>query len=140
MESPVAQFDTKAAPAWQVVADAALDALWFVWLDPTGTLRFRSVGRLAGRGALFIGCPPPDADPGDVWLSGLSTIEATAAGDAVRNSIRAYSAGTTWAPAITDGVSIGTLRAATSFDVERVVPDRATSAGRTVRRPRRRRA
>lgn len=129
VDPPVAPHDsTKSSPAWQAIADAAVDALVYVWLDPTGTLRFRSWGSLPGA-PLSIGCPPADADPAELWLEGISTLETTASADAIRNTIRAYSSGTTWAPAIVDGVSQARY-GPRPFDVDRIVPDRATWAGR----------
>lgn len=117
---------TGAQPAWQAISDAAVDALVLVYLDPTGMLRFRSWSAFADAPAIAgIGCPPFDADPGDEWLEGLSTISTTASGDAVRNSVRAYSAGTTWQPAAIDSVSQGRY-GPRPFDVERVVPAFAT--------------
>jgi hypothetical protein len=129
VDPPVSPHDLKSAPAWEVIARGCEDALVFVWLDPTGTLRFRSWGGLPGATFAGVGCPPADADPAETWLLGLSTIDTTAAGDAIRNSVRAYSAGTTWAPAIVDAVSIGKY-GPRPFDIDRVVPDRATWAGR----------
>jgi len=129
VDPAVAPYDnTKTPPAWQAISDAALDALWYVWADPTGTIRFRSWGAFVDA-PISVGCPPGDADPGDVWLEGISTVEATAAGDAVRNSVRAYSAGTTWQPARQDAASIRTY-GPRPFDVERVVPAFTTWADR----------
>jgi hypothetical protein len=128
VDPPVAAHDGKSRPAWQAIADAALDALVYVWLDPTGTLRFRSWGSLPDA-AFALGCPPPDADPTDEWLVGLSTIESTASADAIRNSIRAYNAPGAFGPAVVDGVSRGRY-GPRPLDVERVVPDFATWAGR----------
>jgi hypothetical protein len=128
VDPPVAPYDGKARPVWQAIADAAVDALVYVWLDPTGTLRFRSWGSLPGA-PLSIGCPPADADPEELWLEGISTIETTASADAIRNTIRAYSSGTTWAAPIVDAVSKARY-GPRPFDVDRIVPDRATWAGR----------
>jgi len=128
IDPPVSPWDsTKSAPAWQVISDAAIDALVYVWLDPTGLLRFRSFGSFPDA-PISLGCPPADAT-GDVWLVGLSTIEDTAAADAIRNSVRAYSSGTVWAPAIVDAVSVGRY-GPRPFDIDRVVPDRVVWAGR----------
>lgn len=129
-DPPVAPYDaTNARPAWAVISDAALDALTYVWIDPTGTLSFRSWGALIDAPIAGVGCRAPDADPLDQWLAGLSTIEATAAGDGVRNSVRAYSAGTTWQPAATDKASLARY-GPRPFDVERVVPGFATWSSR----------
>jgi hypothetical protein len=129
VDPPVAPYiNTDARSAWQVISEAATDALWYVWADPTGLIRFRSWGALLDA-PISVGCPPGDADPDEVWLAGISTIETTAAGDAVRNSVRAYSAGTTWQPARTDPISIR-LYGPRPFDVQRVVPDFATWADR----------
>ena len=130
-DPPVAAYDNaQARPAWQVISDASQDALTYVWLDPTGTLRFRSWGALIDA-PINVGCPAPDADAGDVWLEGVSTIESTASGDAVRNSVRAYSSGTTWAPAVTDAISIAKY-GPRPFDVPRILPDLATFASRVL--------
>jgi hypothetical protein len=128
VDPPVAPHDLKAASAWQLISNAAQDALVYVYLDPTGMLRFRSWGAFPDA-KLSIGCPPGDADPADQWLRGISTLEATSAADAVRNSVRAYSSGTTFAPAVIDGVSMSTY-GPRPLDVQRVVPDRATWASR----------
>jgi hypothetical protein len=128
VDPDVAPHDAQSKPAWQAIADAALDALWYVWVDPTGTLRFRSWGALLDA-PVSVGCPPADADPGDQWLAGLSTIETTASGDAVRNSVRAYSSGTTFTPAATDAASV-LKYGPRPFDVARVVPAFATWSGR----------
>lgn len=128
VDPPVAPHDGKSAPAWQVIANAAQDALVYVWLDPTGTLRFRSWGSLPDA-AFSVGCPPADADPADEWLEGLSTISSSASADAIRNTVRAWSAVDTFAPAIVDGVSVGRY-GPRPLDVQRVVPDRATWASR----------
>jgi hypothetical protein len=130
-DPPVAPHDGTAKPAWQAIADAAQDALVYVWIDPTGMLRFRSWGSFIDA-PISIGCPPADADPGDPWLLGLSTIETTASGDAVRNSVRAYSSGTTFTPAVTDPGSIATY-GPRPFDVERIVPAFATWADRVLK-------
>jgi hypothetical protein len=128
-DPPVAPYDSSSArPAWQVITEAATDALVYVYTDPLGMLSFRSWGGFTDA-PISLGCPPDDADPGDQWLRGLSTIDTTAAGDAVRNSIRAYSAGTTWQPAATDTASLA-LYGPRPFDVERVVPDFANWAAR----------
>jgi hypothetical protein len=128
VDPAVAPHDGLARPAWQAIADAATDALWYVWADPTGMIRFRSWGALLDA-PISLGCAPADADPGELWLEGLSTIETTAAGDAVRNSVRAYSSGTTWQPAATDPASVA-VYGPRPFDVERVVPDFAGWSGK----------
>jgi hypothetical protein len=128
-DPPVAPHDaTQTVGAWAAITAAALDALTYVWVDPTGMLRFRSWGGFS-EAPISIGCKPADADPADQWLVGLSTIEPTVSGDAVRNSVRAYSSGTTWQPAATDAASIATY-GPRPFDVDRVVPDFAVWAGR----------
>jgi hypothetical protein len=129
VDPPVSPFDGKSAPAWQLIANAAEDSLVYVWIDPTGLLRFRSWGSFPDAPIAGIGCAPGDADPADEWLVGVSTIETTASADAVRNKVRAYSSGTLWTPASIDGISIGTY-GPRPYDVERVVPDFATWAGR----------
>jgi len=128
VDPPVAPFDGKAAPAWAIISAAAQDALVYVWADPEGMLRFRSWGAFPDA-PLSIGCPPPDADPEDVWLEGIASLEHLAAADAIRNSVRAESSVGVWAPAITDAVSVARY-GPRPFDVQRVVPDRATWAGR----------
>lgn len=128
VDPAVSPSDGQSKPAWQAIADAALDALWYVWVDPTGTLRFRSWGSLLDA-PMSVGCPPDDADPAEQWLLGLSTIEATASGDAVRNSVRAYSSGTTFTPAATDPGSV-LKYGPRPFDITRVVPAFATWSSR----------
>jgi hypothetical protein len=128
VDPPVSPHDSKSAPAWQLISNAAQDALVYVWLDPTGMLRFRSWGSFPDA-AFAVGCPPGDADPAETWLLGLSTIGSTAAANAIRNRIRAYSSGTTWSAPISDGVSVQRY-GPRPLDVDRVVPDLATWAGR----------
>lgn len=128
VDPPVAPFDGKSAPAWQVISNAAQDALVYVWADPAGMLRFRSWGAFPSA-PLAIGCPPVDADPGDVWLEGVSTIESTTAADAIRNRVRAESSAGVWAAPIVDGFSVDKY-GPRPLDIQRVVPDRATWAGR----------
>ena len=130
VDPAVAPFDGKSAPAWAVISNAAQDALVYVWLDPSGLLRFRSWGSLPDA-ELSIGCPPPDADPGDLWLEGISTLETTAAADAIRNRIRAYSSGTTWSAPVADAISTARY-GPRPLDVDRVLPDLATWAGRVL--------
>jgi hypothetical protein len=129
IDPPVAPHDGKSKPAWQAITDAATDALVLVWLDPTGVLRFRSWGALIDAPFAGVGCPPDDAEAGDVWLLGLSTLDTTASADAIRNRVRAWSAASVWQPAAVDGISIGKY-GPRPFDVERVVPDFATWSGR----------
>jgi hypothetical protein len=129
VDPPVAVHDGKSAPAWEVISRACIDALWYVWISPSGQLRFRSWGAFPDAAFAGIGCPPADADPGDEWILGLQTISQTASADAIRNSVRAWSAVDTFAPAIVDTPSI-TRYGPRPFDVDRIVPDRATWAGR----------
>lgn len=172
-DPPVAPYDaSQARPAWQVITDAAQDALTFVWVDPLGELRFRSFGGLIDA-PINVGCPPADADAGEMWLEGLSTLRSTAAGAGVRNSVRAYSSAlereapelgrpdagapkpiepaapkpiepagpdpepraepraATWAPAVTDPVSVAKY-GPRPFDVPRVVPGFSTFASRVL--------
>lgn len=120
VDPPVAPHDGIAAPAWEIIARAAEDSLTIVWLDPAGTLRFRSWGALPDSG-VNLGCP--DVDSADeLWLPGLSTILTTASAGPVRNSVRAYSSGTVWQPARVDPISKAKY-GPRPFDVERVVPD-----------------
>jgi hypothetical protein len=128
VDPPVAPFDGKSAPAWALISSAALDALVYVWADPTGMIRFRSWGSFPDA-PLSIGCPPPDADPGEMWLEGIAELEHKASADAIRNSVRAESSAGVFAPAIVDAVSVNKY-GPRPFDVQRVVPDRATWAGR----------
>jgi hypothetical protein len=129
IDPPVAPHDLKSKPAWQAITDAATDALVLVWADPTGVLRFRSWGALIDAPFAGVGCPPDDADAGDVWLEGLSTLDTTASADAIRNRVRAWSAASVWQPPAVDGISIDRY-GPRPFDLERVVPDYATWAGR----------
>jgi len=129
-DPPVAAHDGKARPAWQVISDAAQDALTYVWLDPSGTVRFRSWGSFPDA-AFAVGCPPPDAEPADVWLEGLSTIVATSSADAIRNRIRAYTSGTTWSAPVSDDVSVNRY-GPRPLDVDRVLPDLATWSSRVL--------
>jgi hypothetical protein len=43
---------------WQMISDAAEDALWYVWVDPTGTLRFRDMSAFPAP-IVGLGCAPP---------------------------------------------------------------------------------
>jgi hypothetical protein len=115
----VAPFDGKAAGAWQVISNAATDALVYVYVGPAGTLRFRSWSAFPDA-PISVGCPPPDTT-GETWLEGLSTLDTTASADAIRNTIRAYSAGTTWQPAAQDSVSMQRY-GPRPYEVQRVVP------------------
>jgi hypothetical protein len=123
----VAPFDGKAAAAWEIITDAALDALNYVWLDPTGVLRFASWGAFPDA-AVSLGCAPPGGGGGQ-WVQGISTIEATAAANAIRNSVRAWSSTSVFAPAAIDSVSIQRY-GPRPLDVERVVPNLATWTSR----------
>ena len=71
------------------------DALVYVWVDPTGHAPVPHRGARSPTRRSSIGCPPADADPGDLWLEGSRRSRATAAGDASATAIRAYSSGTT---------------------------------------------
>jgi hypothetical protein len=125
VDPAVAPFGGKAAAAWAVISDAALDALTFVWMDGAGVLRFTPWGSFPDA-SIALGCPP--AEEGGVrWIEGISTIEATAQAQAIRNSVRAWSATDTYAPAVVDSVSIGRY-GPRPLDVPRVVPDRVNWA------------
>jgi hypothetical protein len=119
VDPPVAPFDGKAAGAWQVISNAALDALVYVYLDPAGTLRFRSWSAFPDA-PISVGCPPADAT-GETWLLGLSTLDTTASADAIRNTVRAYSSGTTWTAPAQDTLSMQRY-GPRPFEVTRVVP------------------
>jgi hypothetical protein len=67
-----------------------------------------------------VGCPPADAT-GETWLLGLSTLDMSASADAIRNTVRAYSAGTTWQAPAQDGPSISRY-GPRPYEVQRVVP------------------
>lgn len=127
VDPPVAVHDGKAASAWDIINRAAQDALTYVWLDPAGVLRSRSWGALPDAG-FNLGCPDPESAD-EPWLSGITTIVASASGAPVRNSIRAYTAGTTWSAARTDPVSAAKY-GPRPFDAARVVPSFATWADR----------
>lgn len=129
VDPPVAPHDGVAASAWDLIARAQTDALTYVWLGPDGMLRFRSWGGFPDAPFAGIGCAPGDALPADEWLEGLSTIASHASADAIRNSVRAYSSGTTWAASIQDAASVARY-GPRPFDIDRVVPDRTTWAGR----------
>lgn len=129
VDPAVAAHDGVAAPAWEVISKAAADALWIVWLSPDGTLRFRSWGALPDAG-LNLGCADPDSAD-ELWLEGLSTVYSAASGAPVRNSVRAYSSGTTWQPARVDGPSIEKY-GRRPYDVERIVPAFTTWADRVL--------
>ena len=120
VDPPVAPHDGLAASAWDLIARAAEDSLTVVWLDPAGTLRFRSWGGLPDTG-LNLGCADPDSTD-ELWLPGVSTVTAKASAAPVRNRVRAYSAGTTWQTPRSDPVSVGKY-GPRPFDVQRVVPD-----------------
>lgn len=126
-DPPVAPHDGQAAAAWEVIARAGEDALVYVWLDPSGMLRFRSWGGLPD-GGLNLGCADPDSAD-ELWLAGVSTVEAIASAQPIRNKVRAYSAGTTWQPARTDGFSVDRY-GPRPFEAQRVVPNFATWADR----------
>jgi hypothetical protein len=124
-DPPVAGHDGKARAAWSVIQDAALDALTYVWLGPTGTLRFTPWGSLADA-SYAVGC---DDGTGGAWLAGLSELETIAQADSIRNSVRTWSSPSTFGPAVTDPVSIrkyGERR----LDVARQVPSSSTWSAR----------
>jgi hypothetical protein len=121
----VAAHDGKARAAWSIIQDAGLDALTFVWLDPSGTLRFTPWGSLPDA-AYSVGC---DDGTGGAWLEGLAELESTAAADAIRNSVRWWASASTFGAAVTDAPSIrkyGERR----LDAARIVPGGAVWAGR----------
>jgi hypothetical protein len=118
-DPPVSAYDGKAAGAWQLISNAANDALVYVWLDPSGVLRFRSWSAFPDA-PISVGCPPDDAT-GETWLLGLSTIDTSASADAIRNTIRAYSSGTVWQPAALVGPSIQRY-GPRPYEVQRIVP------------------
>jgi len=124
-DPPVAAFDGKAASAWTIMQNAALDALTFVWLGPSGKIRFTPWGSLLDA-SYAIGC---DDGLGGVWLEGLSELTPTASGDAIRNAVRSYTSGTTFGAAAKDDASINRY-GERRLDVTRIVPDAATWAAR----------
>jgi len=126
-DPPVSAHDGKARSAWAIIQDAALDALTYIWIDPTGTLRFTPWGSLPDA-KFSVGCPP-SGETGGAWLNGLAALEATSQADPIRNSVRSYVSGTTFGAALTDPNSIrqfGERR----LDVARIVPNAATWASR----------
>jgi hypothetical protein len=125
-DPPVSPFDGKAVSAWTAIQNAALDALTLVWLDPDGVLRFTSWGSLPDA-VLAIGCAPAGDD--GVWIGGLSTVVYGMSAAAVRNRVRAYSAGTTWSAYQDSAPSIARY-GARPLDVDRVVPDFANWSAR----------
>ena len=127
VDPPVAAFDGKAASAWKVIQDAALDALTLVYVDATGTLRFMSWGSIPD-GSFGLGCPPADAG-GATWIEGLATLEATQQADGIRNSVRSWASANTFGSSVTDPASIrryGERR----VDVPRIVPNASTWSSR----------
>jgi len=123
----VAAHDGKARAAWSIILDASLDALTYVWLDPTGMLRFTPWGSLPDA-EYSLGCRPPDELSG-VWIEGLASLESVAQVEAVRNSVRWWSAANTFAPALKDGPSINRY-GERRLDVPRIVPNAAVWAQR----------
>jgi hypothetical protein len=130
VDPPVAPFDGKGAPAWQIIANAAQDALVYVWVGPSGTLRFRSWGAFPDA-ALSIGCPPDDADPADEWIEGLSALASLASAESIRNTLRDYSSGTTWSAPVSDSISVAKY-GPRPMDVDRVIPDFPTWSSRVL--------
>jgi hypothetical protein len=124
-DPPVAAFDGKAASAWSVIQDAALDALTFVWLDGTGTLRFTPWGSLPDAD-YSLGC---DDGTGGAWLVGVSSLEAVAQADGIRNAVRTWSSANTFGAAVKDPGSINRY-GERRLDVARIVPNAATWASR----------
>jgi hypothetical protein len=123
----VSAHDGKARSAWAIIQDAALDALTYVWIDPTGVLRFTPWGSLPDA-KYAVGCPP-EGETGGVWLEGLASLEDVSQGESIRNSVRSYSSGTTFGPAIQDPNSIA-IFGERRLDVARVVPNAAVWAQR----------
>lgn len=121
-DPPVSAHDGKSRGAWAIVQDAALDALTYVWTDPTGTIRFTPWGSLPDS-AFNLGCRPEGELSGQ-WLEGLASLESTSQVEAVRNAVRTYTTGTTYGTAVQDGPSINRygLR---RLDVPRIVPSAA---------------
>lgn len=129
VDPPVAAHDGKAAAAWQLIANAATDALVYVWLTPAGVIRFRSFGSFPDASVAF-GCAPLEPT-GARWIVGLSTIVDHMSAAPIRNRVRAESSDGVWAAAISDGPSIERY-GPRPLDVDRVVPNLATWAGRVL--------
>lgn len=125
VDPPVAPFDGKSASAWTIIQNAALDALTYVWLDGTGTLRFTPWGSLPDA-SYAVGC---DDGTGGAWLAGLSSLEAIAQADAIRNAVRSWSSPSTFGTPLKDAGSIAKY-GERRLDVARVVPNAATWAQR----------
>jgi hypothetical protein len=124
-DPPVAAFDGKAASAWSIIQAAGLDALTFVWLGPAGQIRFTAWGSLPDAD-YAVGC---DDGLGGVWLEGLASLETIAQADSIRNAVRWYSSGTTWAAPLKDAVSVARY-GERRLDVARIVPNAAVWAQR----------
>jgi hypothetical protein len=122
----VAPHDGKAAAAWTIIQNAALDALTLVWIAPDGIVRFTSWGALPDA-VVSLGCAP--AGDGGTWIGGLSTIEYGVTAAAVRNRVRAWSATDVWTAYQDDGESIARY-GARPLDVDRVVPGFAAWSAR----------
>ena len=119
----VAPHDGKARSAWSVILDAALDALVFVWLDATGTIRFTPWGSLPDA-AYSVGC---DDGTGGVWLEGLARLEAIAQAESIRNVVRSWSATSVFGTPVRDDVSVAKY-GERRIDAARIVPNAAVWA------------
>ena len=124
-DPPVAAFDGKSASAWSIIQTAALDALTYIWLDGSGTLRFTAWGSLPDA-SYSVGC---DDGLGGVWLDGLASLESTAQADPIRNSIRSWASASTYGAALKDAASINRY-GERRLDVARIVPNAAVWAQR----------
>jgi hypothetical protein len=124
-DPPVAPYSSDEQSAWSAILDAASDALVYVWLGPSGTLRFTSWGAFPDAD-VSLGCGDPAEGP---WVQTIETVEYTAAAAGIRNQVRAWSAADVNTALVADGPSV--IRyGARLYSVDRVVPAFATWADR----------
>ena len=124
-EVPVAAYDGQEQTAWAAILNAAQDGLVYVWLDPTGSLRFTSWGAFPDA-SISLGCGDVAEGP---WIEGIETVGYIASAAAIRNQVRAWTATNVNTATVPDAASVAKY-GGRLFAADRIVPDFSTWAGR----------
>jgi hypothetical protein len=124
-DPPVAAYDGQERSAWSAILDAAQDALVFVWLDATGTLKFTSWGGFPDAN-VSLGCGPVDEGP---WVEAIETIEYVATAAGIWNQVRAWVSANTNTAVVADPASVARY-GGRLFAADRIVPSFSVWAGR----------